>query len=416
MTIAQKLFVVCLRNKDLNILSKIDEEWLEFGERKQYKFIRDYLREHGELPDVEVFTSKYKLEGKASGRSGYYLAEVKDRYIAAQIADNIPMIMAKMKDSPVDAVDSLRDFISGLKLATTRSGIVDYSEDAEKRYLAYKEAAEKEGIRYISTGIDAFDKTFHGYREADLVTLAGRSGMKKTWCLLYMCTMLEQWMNTQKEFRDREILLVTNEMPVDEIIERLDCIRFGLNYDLFLKGELERSDLRRYREGLKTLSESPSKIRIVHNINKVNELLDIIMLYKPLKVYIDGSYLMESQMEYNWQKISYITGSLKKVAKDTKTPITNTTQLGRGKGKDDKSSLDAQEEFAFGSSFVNDSDIALRMYTDKYLEAASQIGINVAKGRRVPPGTKFVFNSNLYSMDLSIVQDTEPPLETIVKF
>ena len=49
MTEGEKLMVACLKRKDQKILSLIQRKWLDGAEIRQYKFIMDYYREHGEI-------------------------------------------------------------------------------------------------------------------------------------------------------------------------------------------------------------------------------------------------------------------------------------------------------------------------------------------------------------------------------
>ena len=70
-------------------------------------------------------------------------------------------------------------------------------------------------------------------------------------------------------------------------------------------------------------------------------------LYQPSAVFVDGSYLMESKMQEGWEKIVYITRNLKRLAKNFKTPIINTTQLKRGSSTTaSQFSMAGMEDFA----------------------------------------------------------------------
>ena len=118
-----------------------------------------------------------------------------------------------------------------------------------------------------------------------------------------------------------DILFITNEMGEEEIKERLDCIKFRLPYERFLKGSLTEREKNRYYRGLDGLKKKKSKIRILYSCQTIDELTTYVGLYKPSAVFIDGSYLMESKMAEGWERIVYITRNLKQIAKNFKVPI-----------------------------------------------------------------------------------------------
>lgn len=183
-------------------------------------------------------------------------------------------------------------------------------------------------------------------------------------------------------------------MGEEEIKERLDCIKFRLPYERFLKGSLTEREKNRYYRGLDGLKKNKSKIRILYSCQTIDELTTYVGLYKPSAVFIDGSYLMESKMAEGWERIVYITRNLKQIAKNFKVPIINTTQLKRGSSKSgSKFSLDGQDDFAYSSSYSQDSDIAIRMFQDADMKFHDLIGCEVVKGRRVIGGTTLFFRT-----------------------
>ena len=197
-------------------------------------------------------------------------------------------------------------------------------------------------------------------------------------------------------------------MGEEEIKERLDCIRFRLPYKRFLEGTLSAREQGRYYKGLEKLKEEKSKIRIVYSCSTIDELATQIGLYQPSAVFIDGSYLMEPGREEGWEKIVYVTRNLKRLAKNTKTPIINTTQLKRGSSKSSsKFALDGQDDFAYSSSYSQDSDIAIRMFQDADMKFHDIVGCEVVKGRRVVSGTTLMFQNDLESMLQSITLPAE---------
>lgn len=272
----------------------------------------------------------------------------------------------------------------------------------------------------LCTGItvekDVVD-TYYGFTiDGDhLFCLGDFTVTHNTWLLTYMVYLLERVLIEREKMGDTfgDILFISNEMGEEEIKERLDCIKFKLPYESFLKGTLTGRERRRYYRGLEDLKKGRSRIRIVYSCQTIDELSTYIGLYQPSAVFIDGSYLMEGKMQEGWEKIVYITRNLKRIAKNFKTPIINTTQLKRGANKSgSKFALDGQDDFAYSSSYAQDSDIAIRMFQDADMKFHNLIGCEVVKGRRVVGGTTIVFQNDLSNMVQSITlpaDDTGEP-------
>ena len=407
MTAGEQLLVACLKNKDHKLISAIERKWLDGTEVKQYRFVMDYYREHGELIGLSAFCEKFKLDAKSvDSRPIYYLNALKERFIFSKMSDDVPKILRDLKGDPRDGLAKLQSLVATLAVDAVESKDTLYSEEVEKRVSDYEERIKSLGVTYLSMGCDDLDKVFFGYRKQDLITIGGKAGAGKSWVLCYLITLLENAILKKEEVTGEhygDILLITNEMGEDEIKERLDCIRFRLPYKRFLEGTLTEREKGRYYRGLEKLKETKSKIRIIYSCQTIDELATQMGLYHPSAVFIDGSYLMEPKLQEGWEKIVYVTRNLKRLAKNFKAPILNTTQLKRGATKTgSKFALDGQDEFAYSSSYAQDSDIAMRMYQDADMKFHDLIALEVVKGRRVVSGTTLIFQNDLDNMCHSI--------------
>lgn len=404
MTVSEKLFIACIRDTDTETLAKIQTAWIDIKELKQYRYITDYLRDFGEVPPVVEFTGKFKLdESMAPSKPNHYLEELKERFILTVLAENVPGIMTKLAKDPKKGLSQLRTIVGSLEITDHVTKDIRYDQDTKKRYEEYLLKMANKGVTHLSTGSEFLDKYWFGYRKADLVTIGGRAGMGKTWLIVLLCILLEAVLTEEHG----DILFISNEMPEDEIAERFDSVRFKLPYAKFLGGLLSRAEQARYKLGLEKLEKQGSRIVFVYNCATLQELESKINLYKPSKVFIDGSYLMESQLKEGWEKIVTITRGLKRIAKNTETPITNTTQLKKGSGKATTNKLDGQDEFAYGSSFMQDSDIGIRMFQNADMVYDGTVGLDHVKGRRLPPDLNLQFMFNLELMNLAIIEGEE---------
>ena len=403
MTVAEQLLVSILKYKNIQILSKIEREWLDTKEIKSYRTITDYYKEHGELMGVKSFCKTFDLdEGDVDSRPTLYLQKLKDRHIFTKVSEDIPPLLRKLKEDPKGILNAIKTLINNISADEGSSKDTPYSEGASERLKEYYERARTGGVTYLSMGHPLLDKLFYGYRKNDLITIAGRAGSRKTWLICFLVLLAE--LVLPEDYGD--ILLISNEMPADELKERMDCIRFLLPYEEFLTGSLSREQLGRYKKGLKELDEVKPRIILIEHCSTVEEVSVKMGLYKPSLVAIDGSYLLEPQMEEDHRKITFITRSLKKLSLTMGIPIINTTQLGRGKGtKERATSFEAQDDFSFGMGFVQNSDLAISTFQNKDMVYYQEFGLQVAKGRRVKANTVVKFQCPLGSMKLDFNDD-----------
>lgn len=286
----------------------------------------------------------------------------------------------------------------------------DGVEDIPVRITRKKCTPRKQVKNVLHTGIvvekDVVDDYYGFTIDGDhLFCLADFTVTHNTWLIVHLARKLnEVVLKLRSEGMSvGDILFVSNEIGEDELKERFDCINFRLPYERFQKGELTEREKSRYYHGLDELKDAPSALRIIYSCETIDELTTNIGLYNPCVIFVDGSYLMEPSIPEGWEKITHITRNLKRLSKNNKVPIINTTQLRRGTGKGgSRDALSGQDDFAYSGSYVQDSDIAIRMFQDADMKFYDQIGCEIVKGRRVSPGTLFLFQNNLEKMDVSV--------------
>lgn len=394
MTIAEKLFVAVLQDGDIQSFYKIQKAWLESSsESKVLVFMRKYFRDNDRLPPTEVIFDKFPGLSPITGSAKHYLKELIDRYTYNTLATKIPTIIKGLKDDAQGTLDGLRSLVAGLSLNEDTEDI-PYHLNADKRIDRYNERVGTNGVTYLSMNDPVLDSITYGYHRGDLTTIGGRAGMGKTWLLCVLAVLCESALTEA----DNPVLFVTNEMTAEDIIDRIDCIRFKLPYEKFLQGNLSPDELKRYKMGLHRLRTKGSKMNVIYNCSTLDEYEAKVRIYQPSVVFLDGSYLLEPRMEEGFAKTTYITRNLKAIAKATEIPCWNTTQLRKKMGRGaNKSSIDGQDEFYYGS-YVQDSDYAIRMFQDPNMVYQQVIGLDFVKGRKIRPNTVIEYSPDLVSM------------------
>lgn len=392
------------------LLGHVEPHWLEPDEEEVFEFIRDYFVSYDYLPTYSVINGKFKTDYPVShGRFLFHVRELRERSVYKKISLELPSIIRSAKKDPIGTLEKIREFAGTADEDTTKDGDVDYGKNATERLKSYQERVGTGGVTYLSTGDPVLDNLWFGYMKTDLITIAGRSGVGKTWMLLKMLLLVAAILKD-----DELAIVVTNEMSVDEFSGRLDCINFQLPYKKFLSGTLSRPEIKRFHEGLKLLEAAKNRIKILPSSNTLKNFEQKVKVYRPKVAFLDGAYMMEPKMQEGWEKTTFITRNLKQIAKNNECPIVQTTQLKKNTGtKKSKLSFDAQDDFAYGSSYVQDSDIAIRMYQTPEMKYVKRVGLDLAKGRRVEEGKDLYFENDLTNMIQTFIVENDEETTSI---
>jgi hypothetical protein len=167
LTIAEKLLIACLREEDQKTLSKIKGVWTDTKEFKQFRYVVDYLKDHGVLPGLNEYIDIYKHDPLlADAKPKYYLAELKKRFIYNGIAEELPGIIRNARKDPLKALSDLKIAIGNLDTADHDSKDIRYSDDTDDRLAEYEKKRVTRGVTHLSTGSEILDKYWFGYKKA----------------------------------------------------------------------------------------------------------------------------------------------------------------------------------------------------------------------------------------------------------
>lgn len=409
MKLGEKFILAAIQEESVESILEVPESHFVGSEEKLLEFTKDYFTKYSKLPTLGVLDDKFLELTKVTGTAKYYKSELVNRYIYTSLGSGIPKIIKGLKEDPILSLEKLRGVISDLELSVIISEDMPYNESVMDRYKEYKKRLKTtDGVTYISTGDSLMDSITFGIRKNDLWTYGGRSGTKKTWWIVEFAIKCSQRLPDTLG----PALLITNEIGLEEMGERIDAIRFKLGYKRLMSGKLSPIERKRYAFGAKRLTGKASKLVVIFNCSTLEDLRYKIRLYNPAVVFLDGSYLMEPYMEEGMKKTTFITRNLKAIAKDLNTPIINTTQLRKGTGK--KASTDlltGQDQFFYGS-YIQDSDFAIAGYIEPDMMYRQEVGLDFVKARRIEH-VQLIWASNLESMEFEYLLPREKEDTTV---
>ncbi len=222
-----------------------------------------------------------------------------------------------------------------------------------------------EKLPYVLSGFAGLDEFLNGFQRSDLVIIAGRPSMGKTSLALNIAR------NAAVEHRAC-VALFSLEMARDSLVMRLLSSESGVNARRLRFGQhADESEERRVIEATGVLSEAPIYIddtpmlRVAEMRSKALRLnyergVDLII--------VDYLQLMQGEGHRNEnrvQEISYISRSLKALARELNVPVMAVSQLSRAvewRASHEPQLSDLRES----GSIEQDADVVLFIYRDEY--------------------------------------------------
>jgi len=357
-----------IRKDDETILFKLKDEMVAISGRPQLEFVKDYFAQYKKFPDIATVEAKFAITLTPSTESpDYWFTELVEKY-KERVAETAIVDAAKDKSN---AISIMQKAIVDHNTDSS-ADVYDYNQGAD-RANEYKARKGTGGITYLSCGADELNAFSLGFKRTDLWTIGGREGLGKTWYLLRMAAWLDIMMIHTNN--NRNILIVSGEMGKEEIGERLDAIKCELSYARLSRGDLSAGEERKY---LRFLQGFTSNIKIVDSFDNLKDIEYLQSIYRPAITLIDGSHLLSAS--YEWTDIAQVTAGMKRMARNGKSPVVNTTHLKSERGKSaEGGDLD---DFAYTKGYTRDSDIAGVMYASDMMEVENKIGIDFVKVRR----------------------------------
>ena len=263
----------------------------------------------------------------------------------------------------------------------------------EKIFLELKKKSINPGLAGLPSGLSNLDSMTQGFQKSDLIIIAGRPSIGKTAFVLNISA------NILKHSR-LPVLFFSLEMSREQILYRLISIETSIEQIRLKIGNLNKSDWRKLNRVLDIISKLPifvddnPKISISYIRSRIKEI--ILNQGKIGLVIIDYLQLIQDNKlgpENRVQELSFITRSLKIIAREFDVPIVVLSQLNRNiESRSDKKPI--LSDLRESGSIEQDADLILMLYSDIQNYKNSQlnskyynlINLTIAKHRNGPTG------------------------------
>jgi replicative DNA helicase len=386
------LVTAIIDSKDIrtSIKQKITSEFFNNTSAKAaYIFLLQWYQNpnYGDVPSWESF--QHSFENFDPVRVEESLIAICDKIRSAKLYADLAGLLTSVGEEamgdPNSGFELLRKLTSHLAMEHIIDSASDVSsslEDLKAEYMMMKSGAT--GLKGKPYPWDALNRATLGLQNQHLVFIYGRPKSGKTWLALETVRCLHA--NGAKP------IIFSQELSDIEVKRRYVALATNVDYGLYLRGALPPEVEEEFFDNLSTFEE----LEPVIVTSLTGQGCDAILTEMSAKIdeygatvaLIDGVYLLGS----DWKELALITRAMKRVAKQKNIPLIGTSQANRSRGKKSGDAQDGADDFAYGDSFYQDADLALRVSADIENKKRKEVQIFTAAIRE---GEQTLFTVNM---------------------
>jgi replicative DNA helicase len=354
--------------------------------------VTDQLKKSGKLEEIggAYFITGLSTDTPSASNVDYYVKIVKEKEILRSIIQSAVQMSTQAYDSTEDAtvvLDNAEQILFDLSQDAERGGFKPI-EPVLHDVLDNWGSRKKGTLPGVPTGYFDLDDILSGLQKSDLIICAGRPSMGKTALALSIAR------NAALEY-GHKVGVFSLVMSNTQLVERLIAAEVRVDSHLVRTGRLPQNVWKRLTQAAGPLSEAnmfiddSAGLHVMELRAKARQLkaehdVDLII--------VDYIQLLNAggKIESRQQEISFISRSLKALAKDLNIPILALSQLSRAvENRTDHRPI--MSDLRESGAIEQDADVILFIYR-KYVYSKDEedkgLGeIIVAKHRNGPTGS-----------------------------
>jgi replicative DNA helicase len=326
----------------------------------------------------------------SSASLSHYASILREAYVRRsliEIGKEVTDLAFEEGKGAEEILDKAEERIFGVSREHIRQGFIHIkealAESFEKLDELYKKGEEFFGIE---TGFVDLDLLLSGLHDSNLVVLAARPGQGKTAFVVNVA----QYVSVNKKL---PVGIFSLEMSKEELVDRLLISQSDIDAWRLKTRRLSDDDYTKISEAMGELSEAPLFIDDTPgiSISEIRTKARKLQLEQNLRLLIvDYMQLVDPgrRFENRVQEVSFVSQSLKNLARELKIPVLAVSQLSRAvehRGEKKPQLADLRESGAI----EQDADVVLFLYTtDEEFSPQRVVKVLVAKHRNGPVGEK----------------------------
>jgi replicative DNA helicase len=307
--------------------------------RRVYEYMSKHWQEYGVAPDASVMLAAYPaMEWEDHPQPvEYFIDALRERRKKSILTEGLALAAQHLQSQEPDSVDAmelaLQDSLIQARLETATSFDIDFTKSGPEIEKLLDLRMDDPGyLRGISTGFPGIDYVTGGLQPEQYLVLLGLPKSFKSATLLAMALAVHR--------QAKVGLFIGFEMSNTEQTDRTLSLISGVSLSRIMNGTLnlrERKDITRAMEMVSEMRPLMFSSDITSAMT-VSGIQAKCQEYLPDVVFIDGAYMMQSELARvepgSAQALTNISRSLKRLAQGQKIPIVITTQasLARSKG------------------------------------------------------------------------------------
>lgn len=242
------------------------------------------------------------------------------------------------------------------------------------------------GMRGIESGFTDIDFLLSGFQKSNLIVLAARPGQGKTAFVINVA----QYISTILKY---PVGIFSLEMSKEELVDRLLVSQADIDAWRLKTGKLNEDDFEKLSNAMGELGDAPIFIDDTPgiSISEIRTKARRLNLEHNIKILIvDYLQLADAgrRFENRVQEVTYVSQSLKNLARELKIPVIAVSQLSRAvehRGERRPQLADLRESGAI----EQDADVVMFLYSqEEEFSPQRVVNVLVAKHRNGPTGEK----------------------------
>jgi len=403
---------ILLSNKNLNVVLSIisPEDFYKDSNRKIIEKIIS-LVDKGKPVDVVTLSEELQKEGTLDEVGGasyvsslmdgipkslnveFYAQIIKEKSLLRQLILSSAKIISSSYEQREDAdqlLDEAQASIIEVAEQRVKPGFVPVGSLASPTLDMIKALHDrKETVTGIPTGFRDLDNLTAGFHSSEFIVVAARPSMGKT----ALCLNISQYAGLKTDY---SVGFFSLEMAKEQVMIRMLCAEAQLDLKKVRTGFIGERDF----EKLKLSAEALSRSKIFIDESSALTVMEMKAKARRLKmeqnldlVFIDYIQLMRpgGRFENRTQEMSYISRSLKELAKEIKIPVVGISQLSRAPEKGRREPIPQLSDLRESGAIEQDADVVIFIYRPEFYRPDDEsirgiADINVAKQRNGPTG------------------------------
>ena len=294
-------------------------------------------------------------------------------------------------------VDQAEKALFGVSQKRTTRDLQPIQEIVPRYYDYIENLYEHQGdLMGVPTGFQDLNRLLGGFQKSDLLLLASRPGVGKTSLMITFALRAAE--------KGKVVALFSLEMSAEQLVQRMVAQISNIDAQRLRLGQLHDNEWPAFAEAIGHLSELPIYIDDTPSITVMQLRTKCRRLTSERgldMIFLDYLQLMDSDFrsDNRVQEVSYISRSLKGLARELNIPLMTASQLSRAvEQRQDKHPI--LSDLRESGSLEQDADIVMFIYRDELYndntETPNVADIIVAKHRSGPTGTvQLFFNKRL---------------------